>query len=297
MKRALCWLLFGLACGSAGAQTFSDRTDVVVVEVPVQVIGGDGEPVRGLTAQDFEVFEGRKKLPVTGFEVLDLNATPAPAVKPEGKKIVQPVAARRHFLLLFDLAFSSPIKLALAQQAARDLLKGLHPLDLVAVASYLPSKGPQLILGFTSDKAQIAHALTLLPKPQMFDRVADPLRLVLVSNGAPPSTGGGGGGGAQGGGKGAERRQEAKENVGVDPTGSLGNLLDELRRFERAQHQRAVEAMSRAFADLAKNMGGLYGRKYVVLFSEGFDSSVFQGTANIDEQNTMAAASTFGQYW
>ncbi|HYN20557.1 MAG TPA: hypothetical protein VE078_06330, partial [Thermoanaerobaculia bacterium] len=289
MKSALCWLLFGLVSGFAGAQTFSERTEVVVVEVPVQVIGGDGDPVRGLTAQDFEVYEGRRKLPVTGFEVLDLNATAVSsgaAAKTEGKKIVQPVAARRHFLLLFDLAFSSPIKLARAQEAARDLLEGLHPLDLVAVGSYLPSKGPQLILGFTSDKVQIAHALTLLPKPQMFDRVADPLRLVLVSNGGPPSMGGGGGGGAQGGGKGAERRQEAKESIADDPTGSLGNLPSLMRTSERVRQERAVTALSRAFADLAKAIGGLYGRKYVVLFSEGFDSSIFQGTANIDEQNT-----------
>ena len=44
----------------------------MVVEVPVQVVK-DGEPVRGLTAADFEVYDGRKKLPVTGFEVLDLS--------------------------------------------------------------------------------------------------------------------------------------------------------------------------------------------------------------------------------
>ncbi|HEY3491364.1 MAG TPA: hypothetical protein VGK43_00330, partial [Solirubrobacterales bacterium] len=52
---------------------FSETADVVVVEVPVQVLDKNGEPVRGLTAADFEVSEGRKKLPVTGFEVLDLE--------------------------------------------------------------------------------------------------------------------------------------------------------------------------------------------------------------------------------
>jgi VWFA-related protein len=70
-----------------------------------------------------------------------------------------------------------------------------------------------------------------------------------------------------------------------------------MRISERVRQERAVTALSRAFADLAKTIGGLYGRKYVVLFSEGFDSSVFQGTANIDEQNTMAAESTFGHLW
>src|SRR5689334_9699743 len=83
-------------------QTFSEATQVVVVEVPVQVVK-DGEPVRGLTAKDFEIYDGRKKVPVTGFEVLDLAAAPAAG----GTAAPQvPVSARRHFLMMFDLSFS-----------------------------------------------------------------------------------------------------------------------------------------------------------------------------------------------
>src|SRR5829696_7041889 len=89
----------GLAPGPAAAQTFTESTDVTVVEIPVQVVK-DGEPVRGLTAADFEVFDGRKKVPVTGFEVLDL-AVPAPAGSAAAAQV--PVSARRHFLMLFDL--------------------------------------------------------------------------------------------------------------------------------------------------------------------------------------------------
>ena len=52
--------------------------------------------------------------------------------------------------------------------------------------------------------------------------------------------------------------------------------------------------MARAFEDLAKTMGSLYGRKYVVLFSEGFDAAIFGGTADVDEQLTMATITTVG---
>lgn len=286
------------AVAPAAEKTFSDSTDVVVVEVPVQVIR-DGEPVRDLKADDFEVFEGRHRLPVTGFEVLDLNAVPD---KPEpGLKKAKPVAARRHFLLLFDLGFSSPKAIAQARGAAADLLKGLHPVDLAAVATYTPSKGPQLLLGFTSDKEQIRKALDLLGQPEMFDRVPDPLRLVLGS-GAPSGGGGGGGGGGRaaggGGGARADERREALDSAFEEgDTPFLSALTGPMNASERAVRQRAVTAMTRGFADLAKAMSGLYGRKYVVLFSEGFDSSLYQGTADVDEQNEMAAASSEGAIW
>ncbi|HEY7215434.1 MAG TPA: hypothetical protein VIC28_12440, partial [Thermoanaerobaculia bacterium] len=108
----------GLSCGPVLAQqTFSGATEVVVVEVPVQVVK-DGEPVRGLTANDFEVFDGRRKVPVTGFEVLDL-ATAAPAGAAAEAQI--PASARRHFLMLFDLSFSEPKALAKARDAAKDV--------------------------------------------------------------------------------------------------------------------------------------------------------------------------------
>jgi VWFA-related protein len=290
---ALAWL--GGDTPAQAQQTFSEATDVVVVEVPVQVLR-DGEPVRGLTAQDFEVYEGRKKLPITGFEVLDLaeSEAAAPAAQ-NGFKPAKPIAARRHFLLLFDLAFSSPKALAQAQQAARDLLEGLHPVDLVAVASYSPSKGPELLLGFTGDKAQIANALNLLAKPQMFDRAPDPLRLVLGSGAGGGGESGGGGGGGPG------EASNKKDNIAAafeDPAATITpQAMMEAARLERTQRQRAVAAMSRAFADLAKTMGGLYGRKYVVLFSEGFDSTIYQGTANVDEQLAMAADSANGSFW
>src|SRR5690349_15643048 len=149
--RSFPWLLastvwLGLAVPQAEAQGFAESTDVVAVEVPVQVVR-DGEPVRGLTAADFEVYDGRKKQELTGFEVLDLYASAKPsALQAAG-------AARRHFLLLFDLAFSEPESIVRARQAARDLvLQGLHPADLVAVATYGSGQGSQLLLGFTSDR-------------------------------------------------------------------------------------------------------------------------------------------------
>ena len=72
-------LVAALSSLSAGAQDkrrqskrFTDTTSVVVVEIPVQVLD-KGRPVRGLTADNFEVIDGRRSRPLIGFDVIDLD--------------------------------------------------------------------------------------------------------------------------------------------------------------------------------------------------------------------------------
>ncbi len=68
----------GVGPGAAGGRpsAFSGTAQVLSIDVPVQVVR-DGEPVRGLQAADFQVWEGRRRLAVTGFESLDLAAPAA----------------------------------------------------------------------------------------------------------------------------------------------------------------------------------------------------------------------------
>src|SRR6185436_9714598 len=89
--------------------TFEGTSQVVAVEVPVNVIDRDGHAVRGLDRADFEVFDGNEPQKLTGFEVIDLKVVQsgsAAAAAPPVENL--PAGARRHFLFLFDLSFSSP---------------------------------------------------------------------------------------------------------------------------------------------------------------------------------------------
>jgi VWFA-related protein len=290
MKLSICILgIFLLAQASPAAaqgQGFAETTEVVAVEVPVQVLR-DGEPVRGLTAEDFEIYEGRKKMPVTGFEVVDLEV-PATAARAEAV----PAAARRHFLLLFDFSFSDPQAIARGRDAARDLVLGLHSADLVAVATYHASAGPKLVLGFTSDRRQVDTALESLGTED--DKPNDPLRLVLK----------------RGAGKAGRLAQAASpdtvmasEAQGYNP-GSADTILsyadklsDSMGKSDLESQKRAVTALTRSFADLAKVMGSVQGRKHVVYLSEGYDSRLLQGTDDEAKQDEMDAAAASGEIW
>jgi VWFA-related protein len=259
---------------------FSETTDVTVVQVPVQVVR-DGEPVRGLTAADFDVYEGRKKLAVTGFEVLDLAARQGPAVASI------PPALRRHFLLLFDLSFSEPKSIIKARAMVKNMLPALHPSDLVAVATYSSANGPRLVLGFTSDRHQVERAVDTLGLPQLVDRNPDPLQLMMANETAQAVTGSGTTSGRVG-----ATAAGGSEGPFLDLLQNMSRLSD---RANREQQAAVVSALVRSFADLAHLMANVRGRKEVIYLSEGFDTAVLQGTESSTEQAQMAELSIEGQ--
>ncbi|HEY8022045.1 MAG TPA: VWA domain-containing protein, partial [Thermoanaerobaculia bacterium] len=269
----------------APAPGFGETASVVSVEVPVTVVRGD-EPVRGLTAADFALYDDGKPQKITGFEVVDLAAPAAGAMAPTAPTAPSaptapaiPVAARRHFLFLFDLSFSEPAGLVRAQKAAKGLLRqSMHPSDLVAVASYSSAEGPRLLLGFSPDRRQAEYAIDTLGAPQLVDRSPDPLGLLYLTDKGET----GGAKGADVGGKGADL---------------AGGYFKEIARVEvRAERQArrdVVTSMSRSLAELAKRMAGIEGKKYVVYLSQGFDSEFLLGTTDEEtvRKNQAAAAS------
>jgi len=275
------------------ADRFTEATEVLAVEVPVQVLGKDGEPVRGLTAADFEIWDGRKQQPVTGFEVLDLSAVPSAPAAATAKAVARPAlvppSARRRFVLLFDLSFTSASSLVKGRQAAKTLLAGLHPSDLVAVAAYSASRGPELVLGFTADHHQAEEALDHLG---FVERAADPLRLTLPAMSGP---GGRAGGASRRGGAAADAGDNSDVGEAGADLGVLTNVASDRAAFE--SQQRDVTAFASAVSAFAKVIGSVHGRKYVVFLSEGFSDRLFLGTDDDAEIQRMDAAATAGRQW
>jgi len=288
----------------ADQQPFSETAQVTAVEIPVQVLR-DGQPVRGLTAADFEIWEGRKQQAITGFDMVDLAA-------PENQRLSAaiPAAGRRHFLLIFDLSNSQPKYVMRARDAAaRSLLETLIPSDLVAVATYGINSGMKLALGFTSDRRQIVKAIETLgytdladhsQQPHMLAEVAalanalDSLEATIAQGNSPEP--------------GETGRQRAADARGAALAALAQATLQSAlysaaaqskanQRMDQAQVRNDVTAMTQAFANLARMMDSVAGRKLVVFFSEGFDSSILEGDQKVSSQAAIADTSMAGAGW
>jgi VWFA-related protein len=292
---------------------FEETTQVVAVEVPVNAVDRDGKPVRGLTARDFEVFDEGARQAITHFEVVDLDAL-RPEQSPADIRALRPgavgtvgdlealdAAVRRHFMLLFDISFSSPTAVLKARLAARDfVLHSLRPSDLVAVATYSLETGPRLVLTFTPDRAQLAHAIDTLglnKNDQTAQLANDPLRFVI----APPSSLGVdtslavlSGIGATGAGS---PRQEAQAEAASALLDNLIAVRAAAERDQRAFQRNQIFSYTRALGTLAKALTNLKGRKTVVYFSEGFDSRLMLGREDLasGEARDEALNVAFGQ--
>jgi VWFA-related protein len=190
-------------------------------------------------------------------------------------------AARRQFLLLFDLAFSAPQGIMKAREAAIQFVRGsLAPTDLVAVATYGQS-GVRILLRFTADREQAARAIETLGIGEG-ERVRDPLN-IAYELGAPPL---GPGMGMSGG-----------------DTGRQAMMLEELRavaqqvsRAESAQYRQRVDSFLGGLQGLARMLDSVQGRKQVILLSAGFDSSVLGGATG-QEHAEAAQAVVEGRLW
>lgn len=157
-------LALALAALPSFAQSgrFGEEISITEVEIPVQVLR-DGEPVRGLTADDFEVYDDGVRREIAGFRVIDLGrSVSAPAPSSPGETVASPEPEGRRVLLLFDLLFSRRHHLERSLLGAQEMLaRQLHPSDRVAVA-YLTGGGANLLLGFSGDRDEIATALETL---------------------------------------------------------------------------------------------------------------------------------------
>lgn len=258
---------------TAQEASFEEVTEILEVQVPVNVSTRHGEPVRGLTAEDFEIYDRGDRQALTGFDVVDLEVLQADAVMgPRALDLAIPGAARRHFLLLFDLTFATPASVTKARRAAHDfVLQELHPTDLAAVATFSLDLGPQLLVTFTPDRAQLARAVDTLGAPRLLEQqgTIDPLRF-MIDDPSRPGMSSTFGESELGQGEFAGRVDEIVSSY-------LRVITNEMDKWETTYRRGRVTSWVSGLSEMANILGTVDGRKHVVFFTEGFDGRLMLG--------------------
>jgi VWFA-related protein len=260
-----------LATSAASAQV-KETIDVHLVEVPVTVVDRAGNPVRGLTAANFELFDQGTKRAIGNFDAIDFESEAVRSASP-----LNP-SARRNFILLFDLSFSSPVGRNKAQEAARNFIaKGMGLRDLAAVATIDVDRGFRMVTSLTTDRNLLGSAIA---NPRTFVS-SDPLRIA-----------------------GTDVLQLAPaDNVSRADVNANDDFAADIARGEKKlndQYNRSrIERQLRLLSDLGRTLRVLPGRKQIILFSEGFDPRLVRGRdarSMLDEQDD-ASQTTSGNIW
>jgi VWFA-related protein len=275
-------LLSGALAAQAPPGSVRESAEAVLVEVPVRVVDREGKPIRDLTAQDFELFEDGKRQTIVGFDAIDLAQKGA---APGEGEALNP-AARRHFLILFDLSFARPKAILAARRAAKEfVLSGMGDHDLAAVATHSVEKGLRLLVTFSQDRVQLARAIDTLGIVEPANLASDPLDLlyaVIAVQGGDEVT------------SGAER----SGRVAAGQAAAIVEYLQTLASLTRArfdQYARArVVRLTESLEQLARAFDTVQGRKDVIYLSEGFESRLLVGTKETDQEHEWIIS---GEQW
>ncbi|HEX3109399.1 MAG TPA: VWA domain-containing protein [Thermoanaerobaculia bacterium] len=256
-------LLLLLVAGTASAQVKESIT-VSYVEIPVTVVDRSGNPIRGLTAANFEIVDEGKKRDVSGFDTVDFASV-------DSVKTVSPLnpAARRNFLIVFDMTFSSPHTIVRAQEAARSFVtRMVTKQDRVGVATVDVARGFRLLTSFTTDRKMVDAAIG---SPQNF-RALDPLQLA---------------------GAGFDKEMLAQDqNDGGRAPSELRDIARIMDKEQDQYNRDKIDRQLNLLSGLSKVLRAVRGEKHILLLSEGFDSRLIQGrdagtTAQGEEEKQM----------
>jgi len=258
-------------------QSVQESAEVSLVEVPVRAVDRHGNLLRELTQKDFEVFDDGKKQEILAFDRIDLAQK---AMEPGAPEAIQP-AARRHFLLLFDLSFAKPKAVLAARRAAKEFVLGLPPNDLAGVATFSVEKGVRLLLTFSLDRVQLARAIDTLGLTDPGSLAEDPLAFVyevmrLEGAGSTAATERG------------SARSEASAAGILETLQTLASL--ERARLDQYERER-VARLTSSLGDVASALDSVQGRKDIVFLSEGFQSRLLSGAKETDQEHDWKISS------
>ncbi len=252
----------------------SFATGVDLVTLPVFVTDSSGKAVGGLKSESFLIQDEGRTVKVLRFQEIDIDA---PAIEQQVRRFP---AARRQFLMLFDLSFSTPSGIVNSRRAATEFVtKSLAPFDLAGVATFSIRGGLKVLVSFTSDRGQLERAIATMGLSDL-QRKPDPLALTydLPPEGVPI-----GGGLPQGG-------------AGKDVMEEIRSMQAQYRYSEATAYRQNVGLLMQGMAQLGQALDTVQGRKQIIYLSAGFRDETVAGVEGSEAIRDSQAVSE-GRLW
>ena len=296
MHRTLALLLALTVAWPGGAQQpkVSETMEVRLLEVNVTVTDRGGNPVHGLTAGDFELFENGQRKTVTNVSEYR-EATIAPTTGPaQTQPAAQAQAPQpRTIVLLVDPLVPEGGKTQHLFDTIRSLLeKTVRPGDRLQALVWYESSGFKPVLHASGPDA--ANQLDALLKKSLSAAEGGPsigqkmrfaeaaAQMYALANGSPSSSGGG------------QTQPEL-------PANSAGSKSQEDSEFsQRADAEREFARMKRKTASMQRIVSSLTssgGKAVVVYVSDSFPRNTFTAVASGSRSNSLdGGARRYPQY-
>ena len=263
------------AQSSLQPQRFDEHVTVDVVEVPVNVTR-NGQVVRGLKADDFELYVNGKRHPIQYFDVMD--ESPAPAHSSESARMLD---RRRLVVLLFDTTVTTYRLLHRAQDAALEFVNEAAEGDTFAVAR-LSKAGVIFVVPFTSDRLVIRRAVkTLAPSRagDAFSLATLPTERAMMADTALSQSL-----------DSSDAFLNADNSQFPIPEASFQTMSMEREREVNERHRRDDQStLASLLGDMADRLAPISGVKHVILLSDGSSGGADRGSVVLMHRRFRAA--------
>lgn len=232
------------ATDGAPQEQFFESIDVSVVNVDVFVTDKKGNRIRGLTRDDFELFEDGKPIQITNFYAVDesspaapatLEPAPVPTLPGAAPEATVPEDQRLHLVVYVDNWNIKPFNRNRVFSSIREFLRTrLGREDRVMLMTF--DREPHVRRPFTSDPAVIASALFDIEK--------------LSANGSRQDS---------------DRREILRELVDME---DANRAIGRARMYAESLHNDLMFSID-SLKDTVSSLAGLPGRKAILYVSDG----------------------------
>jgi VWFA-related protein len=275
----LAFCSFGLALPSQEKQTIPPlrhEVSVTLKLIQVYVTNKEGKPLTDLTPADFKLYDNGRQQAITEFEKHLLPTAEGKGPEPAQPSPLSASKMNRKFFLFFDFVFNNMRGIEQAKKAAQHFIDTqLQPEDEVGVLSYSIYKGLTLHEYLTTSHQKVREVIEGFGGRDVLGRANN---VEVEYWGALQSVTG----------------DMSVSNPSVASRIDRGKFSPDKLKLQEATIDRMIYEMhaknfTSKLKDLANGLRYIPGNKYLILFSSGIASSIFQGAPVIMDKSLVEA--------